>query len=105
MRPLLPAAAFLLFSVTAAMAAPTCLDKNLDTIRCGVPGAMPVGWKPTAQQRWDKDISKPAEYNLAEFAKVIIGMGLFFAMIALLPRFDGSRSEDWEPDQDNQKDQ
>lgn len=79
-----------------ATAAPTCLDRNGDTIRCGTKGAMPVGWKPTAQFLWDKEISRPAEQNLDMLAKVICGLALFFAMIALMPKFDGSRAQDWD---------
>jgi hypothetical protein len=86
--------ACLLFAALPAMAAPTCLTRNADTIRCGVPGAMPVGWKPSAQLLWDKEISRPAERNLDLLAKVICGLALFFAMIALMPKFDGTSAED-----------
>ncbi len=88
--------AILLLAAAPAAAAPTCLDRNGDTIRCGTKGAMPVGWKPTAQFLWDKEISKPAEQNLDLLAKVICGLALLFAMIALMPKFDGSRAQDWD---------
>ena len=88
--------ACLLLAAVPAMAAPTCLTRNADTIRCGAPGAMPVEWKPSAQLLWDKQISRPAEQQLDELAKVICGLALFFAMIALLPKFDGTKPEDWD---------
>ena len=85
-----------LFFAAPAMAAPTCLTRNADTIRCGAPGAMPVGWKPSAQFLWDKEISRPVEQNLEELGKVLCGLALFFAMIALMPKFDGTKAEDWD---------
>ena len=88
--------ACLIFAAAPAMAAPTCLTRNADTIRCGVPGAMPVGWKPSAQFLWDKEISRPAEQNLDALAKVLCGLALVFAMIALMPKFDGTKAEDWD---------
>jgi hypothetical protein len=88
--------ALLILAAPMAAAAPTCLDRNGDTIRCGTKGAMPVGWKPTAQFMWDKEISRPAEENLDMLAKVICALALFFAMIALMPKFDGSRAQDWD---------
>jgi hypothetical protein len=96
--PILARLAFacLLLTAMPAMAAPTCLTRNADTIRCGAPGAMPVGWKPSAQFLWDKEISRPAAQNLDLLAKVICGLALFFAMIALMPKFDGSKAEDWD---------
>lgn len=89
------AGACLMLAAAPAKAAPTCLDRNADTIRCGAKGAMPVGWKPSAQFLWDKEISRPAEQNLDMLGKVICGLALFFAMIALMPGFDGSRDSDW----------
>ena len=88
--------ACLLLAAVPAMAAPTCLTRNADTIRCGALGAMPVEWKPSAQLLCDKQISRPAEQHLDELAKVICGLALFFAMIALLPKFDGTKPEDWD---------
>jgi hypothetical protein len=90
------ALAILLLTAAPALAAPTCLTRNADTIRCGTKGAMPVGWKPSPQLLWDRQISRPAEQHLDELAKVICGLVLFFAMIALLPKFDGSKPEDWD---------
>ena len=73
-----------------------CLTRNVDTIRCGAPGAMPVGWKPSAQLLWDREVSRPAEQHLQQLMKVLCGLALFFAMIALMPKFDGTKPEDWD---------
>ncbi len=87
--------AFLAMS-PGAMAAPTCQDRDGLTARCGTEGAMPVGWTPSPQARWEREISPPPDQNLKELVKVIGGLALFFAMIALMPDFDGRRASDWD---------
>jgi len=80
-------AATLLFSAGAANAAPTCQERSGEAIRCGVPGAMPVGWTLPSDQRVitsDPDSMAPAQW-FGLFALV----GGLFAMIALMPDFDG----------------
>ena len=80
----------LLFAAPAAQAAPTCQDRNGDTIKCGVPGAMPVGWTPSPQQLWDRSAPRPSRgVLLSAFGMV----GLILALIALLPEADGWREE------------
>ena len=77
-----------LLAAPAAMAAPTCQDRDGDTIRCGTEGAMPVGWTLPAEQRARVLAARPAESPADLF-----GLGLFltgfFALLALLPDFDG----------------
>lgn len=92
MRSLIPsiAAAVALLSAPAAFAAPTCQDQDGATIRCGTPGAMPVGWTLPDDQRPAPD-GPPLEELLA-LACVIGGL---FALIALMPEFDGRRDQDW----------
>jgi hypothetical protein len=77
-----------LFAASAAMAAPTCQDRNGDTIRCGTEGAMPVGWTLPADQRSRVLAARPAEPppNLLGLGLFLVG---FFALLALLPDFDG----------------
>ena len=75
-----------------ALAAPTCLTSQGDTIRCGTQGAMPVGWTIPPEQRH----ADPVGDNETALLKVIAGLGLFLAFVALLPQFDGSRAEDWD---------
>lgn len=84
------------FTGGGALAAPTCLTRNADTIRCGAPGAMPADWKPSAQLLWDRKISRPAEQDFTALVKVLGGIALLLAMIALIPKFDGSKGEDWD---------
>ncbi len=82
--------------ISSAAAAPTCQDRDGWTIRCGTPGAMPVGWTPSPQRL----LERPRQHDtkLGDVLKVFLGLGLFFAFIALLPEFDGSSDRDWGDD-------
>lgn len=95
MRPWIPAfsVAATLLTASAAHAAPTCQDKNGDTIRCGTPGAMPVGWTLSPQERLE--ISKPKYPSTNELLELIGVIGVFFTLLALMPEFDGQRTSDW----------
>jgi len=90
MRPLVLAiAAIWLFAAPQASAGPACWDKSGVPIRCGAPGAMPVGWYPPRDAK-----APPSQFgNLWKAACII---GAFLCAIALLPEFDGTRNEDWE---------
>jgi hypothetical protein len=81
-------AAATLLAAPAATAAPTCQDRNGDTIRCGTTGAMPVGWTLPEPQRLRVLAARPPEppADLFGLACFLIG---FFAFLALLPDFDG----------------
>jgi len=76
---------------TPALAAPTCEGREGQTMRCGAPGAMPLGW--TAPQA-DRPPQATDRGDVFEAAAIIV---LLFVLIALLPEFDGSRAQDWEP--------
>ena len=80
----------------AAVAAPTCLDRNGDTIRCGAEGAMPVGWKLTPAQLLEKEATQSTDPNWTNLAKAFCIVGILLAAIALLPEFDGARGADWD---------
>jgi len=97
MRPLIPAfvVATSLLTASAALAAPTCQDINGETIRCGTPGAMPVGWTLSPQQRLERQISRPKYPSTNEILELIAIMGVFFTLLALMPEFDGQRTRDW----------
>jgi hypothetical protein len=82
----------MLLSAHAALAAPTCQDRHGLTIRCGTPGAMPVGWRLPFEER----PFKPAAPTVSQLLALIATLGLLFALIALLPEFDGSRGGDWD---------
>jgi hypothetical protein len=98
MRSLIPFCVILALSAPAH-AAPTCQTRTGDTIRCGTEGAMPVGWTLPPEERVDR----PAIADTAALLKVILGLGLFFAFIALLPQFDGSHAADWDRQEGDEK--
>lgn len=75
-----------------AAAAPTCEGRQGQAMRCGAPGAMPLGWRAPVADR-----QLPGADRRDVFA-ALAGIVLLFALIALLPEFDGSRAEDWEPE-------
>ena len=85
-------AAAMLVTAHPALAAPTCQDKDGLTIRCGTEGAMPVGWAlPYEERKIRPPVPSPSELLL-----LIATLGLLFALIALLPDFDGRRNADWD---------
>jgi len=86
------AVATLLLTAPAATAAPTCQDRNGDTIRCGTPGAMPVAWSLTPQQLMDRRTSRSIPPSLDQLFGLFCVIGGFFALVLLMPRFDG----DWD---------
>jgi hypothetical protein len=93
-RASLPAilATVMLLTAPAIHAAPTCQDRDGLTIRCGTPGAMPVGWSLPFEERK----LRPPIPSASQMLTLIATLGLLFALIALLPQFDGSRSSDWD---------
>jgi hypothetical protein len=105
MRPWISAFAFAatLLATPAALAAPTCQDKDGATIRCGTPGAMPVGWTLSPQQRLERQIPKPKYPSTKELLELIGVMGVFFTLLALMPEFDGQLTSDWAQQEDDRK--
>ena len=97
MRPWISAfaVAAVLLATPAALAAPTCQDRNGETIRCGTPGAMPVGWTLSPQQRLERQIPKPKYPTTNELLELIGVIGVYFTLLALMPEFDGQRTRDW----------
>jgi hypothetical protein len=85
-------AAALLLAAPAALAAPTCQDRDGATIRCGTENAMPVGWTLPYEERKNR----PPIPNPGDLLVLIGTLGLLFALIALLPEFDGRRGDDWD---------
>ena len=76
-----------------ALAAPTCQTRNGDTIKCGAPGAMPVGWTVPEGERQLSQVPDPASVEPWTALAMLV---LLFSLIALMPKFDGSRDGDWD---------
>ncbi len=84
----------------AVLAAPTCQTRDGETIRCGVTGAMPVGWTLPPEERLEKERLHPPKYPSAkELLEIFCVMGLFFAVLALMPDFEG----DWDKQEGDDK--
>jgi hypothetical protein len=82
-------AAAALSAAGVAHAAPTCVDESNLVRRCGTPGAMPVGWTPPDAA----SAPQPAPEDPSTVFSLICIVGGLFALIALMPDFDG----DWGP--------
>ena len=95
-RVALALAATLALAGGAAQAAPTCFDQTGGVIKCGAPGAMPVGWSPPPEVRAAHIAQDPGP-PLGEILEIFVVVGAVFAIIALLPPFDGTREGDWDP--------
>jgi hypothetical protein len=91
MRPLILAsvAAAALLTAPAALAAPTCQNKFGDGMKCGTPGAMPVGWVLPREQMLAWEAARPADLSPHDLLALVCLLGGFFALIALMPDFDG----------------
>jgi hypothetical protein len=95
--------AAILLAAPQGFAAPTCQDRDGDTIRCGTAGAMPVGWTLPADQRQARDMARPPEPVLQELALPILLIGGLMALIALMPRFDGWSAGDWDAEDEERQ--
>ena len=90
-----------LIAAPAAHAAPTCQTVGGDTARCGTAGAMPVGWTPSAEQQLQRQSNADDGPSAGVLVDLVCVIGGIFALIALMPPFDGSKGGDWgdhEPD-------
>ena len=85
----------LLFGLPVA-AAPTCQTANGETIRCGIAGAMPVGWRLPAEQYRDRSSSE-----LFKWLQAICAVGVLFAIMAAMPDFESTRPGEWDEEEDD----
>jgi hypothetical protein len=93
MRALLFALALLVPAPTSA--APICFTRAGDPVHCEARNAMPLGWQlpPDEAARHEREQPHPSTHMILG---AIAGLALFFALIALLPEFDGARDQDWD---------
>ena len=92
-----------LLFVRPAVAAPICFTRAGDIVHCEVKGAMPVGWRPTADAFAHQALEHP-QPSTSQILKVVLGLMLFFALIALMPEFDGARDQDWDTQEKRDRD-
>lgn len=77
-----------------AAAAPTCQTANGDTIKCGISGAMPVGWRLGAEQNRDRPYTGQTE--LFKWLQAICAVGILFSIMAAMPDFDSTHPGEWD---------
>jgi hypothetical protein len=58
---------------------------------------MPVGWQVPDAVYTARALSRTPPIEDEMLVAVVVLLAAFFAFIALLPKFDGARGEDWEP--------
>jgi hypothetical protein len=91
--------AALLLAASTALAAPTCVDRAGETVRCGRRGALPVGW---AAPPGERPAGRSQGLSPGELAGLTLFLGGLFALIALLPdfqgRWDGQENDEAERD-------
>lgn len=90
------AAMLCLAAAPGASAAPTCQRLDGLTARCGTPGAMPVGWRPSPRQLLDQSLARPPQDEGFEVLGAVCLLGALAALIALMPQFDGWAPGDWD---------
>jgi hypothetical protein len=91
------AAAILSLTTAPASAGPTCENRSGQAVRCGGPGAMPVGWTVSPEQRQLYLASLPPDPTPLQLLGLVGVIGCLFALIALMPDFDGWGAGDWDP--------
>jgi hypothetical protein len=98
---MIAAVATLLLAASTVHAAPTCDDRSGQTVKCGTPTAMPVGWTPSPADIVDRSVEP--DLSPAETVALIYILGAFFALLALMPQFDGWQDGDWDEQEGDRK--
>jgi len=93
-KPVLLLVLGLLFS-TPAHAAPICFTRAGDTVHCDAKNAMPLGWRLPPDEAMRREMNQPHP-SASSILKAVAGLILFFALIALMPEFDGAHDQDWD---------
>ena len=57
---------------------------------------MPVGWSLSDADRWDRDMAHPPGPAIDDPLRLIMLVGAVFALLALMPPFDGWKDGDWD---------
>jgi hypothetical protein len=76
-----------LLAAPAAVAAPTCWNAAGETVRCGTPGASPVGAALSPAQAAAR-AARPSSAPVGALIGLAIVLAGFFGLIAALPDFE-----------------
>lgn len=96
MIPFILAVFVTLLATSAAPAAPSCVDRNGDPLRCGVRPAIALAWNLPAAQPRRNELPLLDESGWTNLAKALGIVGVLLVGIALLPEFDGSDDASWD---------
>lgn len=92
-----------LLAAFPALAAPTCNDLAGHTVRCGAPGAMPVGWKPSPEILAAQEAEpQPAGLSQTQLFGIVCFIGGLLALFALLPDFEDGKGGGWDRQEDDE---
>jgi hypothetical protein len=89
-----------MLAVSGAHAAPSCVDRRGEMIRCGTAGAMPVGWDLAPDQQRDRLAARSDGLGAGQLIGLTLFLGGVFALIALLPDFEGR----WDGQENDEED-
>ena len=84
----------LMLSAAPALAAPTCWDREGRVVRCGTPGAGPVGAALTPAQDAARRATPTHTLSAREAFSLAAVVGGLFGLIVLMPRFNGRWDDD-----------
>jgi len=102
MRLALLAFVFVLTTGSAALAAPTCNDVDGRAVRCGTPGAMPVGWTPSPEVVAAREPQEVHEFTSTQMFGLVCFLGGLLALFALLPDFEDGKGGGWDRQEDDE---
>jgi hypothetical protein len=95
----LVALALMMLAAPTALAAPSCLDRQGQTVRCGTTGAMPVGWTLPPDQARVRLSAMDVRLDAGRLIGLVCVLGGLFALFALLPDFD----DGWDHQEDDRE--
>src|SRR5579872_3363221 len=98
-----PLFALALLLSTPGFAAPICFNRAGDPVHCDAQGAMPLGWQLPPEEAARREMNQP-HASSADILKAFAVLALFFALIALLPEFGGTRDQDWDTQEKQDRD-
>lgn len=83
----------------SALAGPSCVDRQGEMIRCGTPGAMPVGWSPPPDQARARLAARSDDIGPGKLIGLACFVGGLLALFLLMPDFQGrwDRQEEEDP--------
>lgn len=79
-----------------ALGAPICQTRQGDFVHCENPQAMPVGWHVSDTAYTNRILAHAPRAGTSDLLAAGMVLACLFVIIALLPKFDGARDEDWE---------